>query len=122
MGRVDIVKTSEAGFRLIDYLLSGYKYVVIVDSILGESLGDVVRLDPSELRRSDSRSLHWVGVPELLDFIRGMGFESPHIEIYGIVISSIDVGGDVAIEVREGASRLAYMLRDDIIGYLEGLS
>ncbi|MDW8035743.1 MAG: hydrogenase maturation protease, partial [Candidatus Korarchaeum sp.] len=51
LNSVEIIKSSESGLWLLDYFLSGYDLIILVDSILGSEAGELVRVDPSSLRQ-----------------------------------------------------------------------
>jgi hydrogenase maturation protease len=84
---VDIVETEVGGFSLME-LMSGWKRVILVDSIQFDGLepGTVVRIDPEDLHTSlRIRSVHDIDLPTVLELGRQLGLAMPEdLAIFGI--------------------------------------
>ena len=112
--KVDVIKTSESGLKLIDYLINNYEYVIIVDSIVGDDIGEIVKIKFSRRNKFVSSSMHWIGIPDLIRLLKELGITPPPIEIYGIVISKPKLGNPVSDEVIDSVDRLVEIIRERI--------
>lgn len=85
--RVDVVETETAGFGLME-LLTGWKRVILIDSIQFDNLdpGTVVQIDPQDLRTSlRLRSVHEIDLPTVLALGRKLNLPMPdQVEIVAI--------------------------------------
>ena len=119
--RVDVTKSSRAGFYLLDYLLEGHDRVLIVDSVIGEPPGEIARIDLRSLRPAPAPSPHYSGLPEVLEILSSVTGRKPEVEIYAIKIREPEIGSEVSDEVRAAAGRLALILLQrirEILGVL----
>ena len=84
---VDIVETEVGGFSLME-LMTGWKRVILVDSIQFEGLepGTVVRIQPGDLHTSlRLRSVHDIDLPTVLELGRRLGLSMPgEVAVFGI--------------------------------------
>jgi len=110
LDHIDIIKTSESGFKIIDYLI-GYKHVIIVDSMLDDKAGEIIRIPLEKLPMKIGPSLHWMGIPEIIRYFDDTGLERPNIEIYAIVIRDIGFGDKVNEDVSKASKRLAMIIK-----------
>lgn len=71
---VDVVATSEAGLRLLDYLLEAER-VLVIDTVLTHAapVGTVYELDETQLAAIPGRSSHGAGLCEVLALARELG-------------------------------------------------
>ncbi|MDW8036383.1 MAG: hydrogenase maturation protease, partial [Candidatus Korarchaeum sp.] len=114
-----IIKSSESGLWLLDYFLSGYDLIILVDSILGSEAGELVRVDPSSLRQVVAPSPHYYGVPEILSLLRELDERVPEVEIYCITINESRLGSPVSEEIRVAAKKLADVILSEILQLLQ---
>ena len=110
LNNIDIVKTSESGFKIIDYI-TGYKHVIIVDSILGDKAGEIIKIPLEKLSMKIGPSPHWMGIPEIIKYFDETGLERPNIEIYAIVIKNISFGDKVSEEIIKASRDLAMIIK-----------
>jgi len=84
---VDIVETEVGGFSLME-LMTGWKRVILVDSIQFEGLepGTVIRIQPEDLHTSlRLRSVHDIDLPTVLELGRRLGLAMPgEVSVFGI--------------------------------------
>ena len=66
-GRVDIVRSSEAGLALLE-LLEGYDRALLLDAIVSgkRPVGSIVEMGPEDFRAVIAPSPHYAGLPEVL--------------------------------------------------------
>lgn len=88
--KADFLSTEEMGLSLIDFL-SGYKKAIIIDSMLTgkNEAGTVEIFKLSDFNSSNSKSAHYVGLPDLKLFAQRIGIDFPE-EIYIIGIEVED--------------------------------
>ena len=85
---IDVRETTEMGLALLDFI-TGYKAVVIVDSIQTHqaSPGFVHELDVASLQRHTGRTPHFLGVGETLDLGRHLNVPMPdQVKIFAIEV------------------------------------
>jgi|APFre7841882590_1041340.scaffolds.fasta_scaffold36245_1 hydrogenase maturation protease len=89
-GRIEIRESAESGLNLIDHI-SGYRKVLIIDSIKTERLkvGEILSFDIEELPQVFSSTPHYVGFPFSLTIARRFGIQLPE-EIRVIAIEVED--------------------------------
>jgi hydrogenase maturation protease len=88
--KVDVIETSLHGLALLD-LFVGYNRLIIIDAIsTGElSPGDVIELDPRNLRAIPGPSPHYTGLPELITIASQLQLEFPEeIKIIAVEVAS----------------------------------
>jgi len=107
---VDIVKSSQAGFYLLDYFLMEHDRVIVVDSIIGPESGKIVKIDPDSLKPASAPSPHYSGLPEIFSLLEKLGSPIPDVEIYAITINEPHIGADISEPVKEASEKLANML------------
>jgi hydrogenase maturation protease len=117
---VDIVKTIESGFKLIDYFTMEYDHIYVIDSIIGDEIGKIYKVLVNDVSTYKYPSLHWMGIPHIISMLRETLDRLPDIEIYGIVIGNIEIGSKADEKVFDAAMRLSDMLIDEIRSALIG--
>ncbi len=118
--RVDIVKSSQAGFYLLDYFLMGHDRVIVIDSIIGSKPGEIVEIDLEDLRPALAPSPHYSGLPEILSLLENLDSPTPDVEIYAITINEPHIGTDISEPVKEASEKLARMLNERLRELLSG--
>jgi hydrogenase maturation protease len=77
-GEVDVIESSLHGLALLD-LFVGYNRLIIIDAIsTGElSPGNIIELDPEDLKGIPGPSPHYTGLPELITIASQLQLEFP---------------------------------------------
>lgn len=112
-GKVEVIKTLRSGPALLEYLCSGYDYVIILDTIIGEIKGKIRKVDIYTYQSKTSIP-HFMGLPEIIHFVTHMGLKSPKIEVYCIEITEVKYGFKLSMEVEEAAKSLAQIVLNRI--------
>ena len=110
---VDVIRTLRSGPALLDYLCSGYDYIIILDTIAGSDRGKIRKVDIYTYQAKTSIP-HFMGLPETIDFINKIGLKLPTIEIYCIEITEAKYGFKLSKEVEEAAKKLSRILLNRI--------
>jgi hydrogenase maturation protease len=88
---IDIFEVSSAGFMLLD-ILTGYKKVLILDSVFSKDKSIVVReLSKEDLSKKFSSSPHYAGLPELITLAERLEIKFPD-EIKALSIEIHETG------------------------------
>ena len=112
--KINIVKTAAMGLYLLDYFLSGYDHVIIVDSIVSDEEGMIYKIPVESLKPAIAPSPHYSGIPEILSLLEGLDYKKPHIHIYAITIREPEIGGEVSRKVIAAAEALSKIILDEI--------
>ena len=115
---VEILKSHETGFKLLDYIISDYDHVILVDSILGEEPGRIVKASPESFKKTIAFSPHYSGIPEVLELLEELDVKTPEVEIYAIEIKNTELGSSMSEEVLNSAIELARILKSRIVQLL----
>ncbi len=93
--RVEVVRASMGGFRLLG-ALAGRRRAVLVDAVrLGGRPGRVYRLSAEDFRGSiRAASPHEAGLPEALVLGRRLGMEMPDVAVVGIEPAEVEEFGE----------------------------
>ena len=103
---VNVIKSSETGFKLIDYLLD-HHHIIIIDSMISDKSGEIIRVSTHKFRSIRSiPSLHMAGIPDLIYYIERLGIKRPDVEIYTITIKDTNLGAKVSKPVLDAVDRL----------------
>jgi hydrogenase maturation protease len=89
---VDVVEAETAGFALLE-LLQGWERVIVVDALQLDGLqpGEIVRIDPGDLRTSlRLRSIHEIDLPTALALGRELGHPMPD-EVLIVAVQAADL-------------------------------
>jgi hydrogenase maturation protease len=101
---IDVVESEVGGFALME-LMTGWRHVILLDSIQFEGLepGTVVRIDPEDLHTSlRIRSIHDVDLPTALELGRRLGLDMPtRLTIFGIQAQDACTFGESLTEAAE---------------------
>jgi len=116
---IDVIKTSESGIKLLDYFMMDYDYVILIDSIIGDRVGEIVMIEPGSPRRAVAPSPHYYGIPEILNLLEELNEKIPVVKIYGITINKPDIGSPVSEGVRSAARILAELILAELIELLQ---
>jgi len=102
-----VVKSPLSGLYLVD-LVDGFDDMIIVDSVIGEQPGKVVRLPLDELGPQNAPSAHYLGFAEALNLAKRAGVRIPNrVEILAMQIHGAQVlGARVSDEVVAGLPAL----------------
>jgi len=111
---VDIVKTIESGFKLIDYFTMDYDIIYIIDSIIGNDIGRIYKISVKSDYTYGAPSPHWMGIPQVMSILRETLNRLPKIKIYGIVIGRIEIGSNADDRVVRAAIKLSNILVKEI--------
>jgi len=118
-----VVKSGLSGLYLVD-LIEGFDDLVIVDSLVGETPGEVTRLPLNRMGPKIVPSAHYLGLPEALDLAKRAGMDIPErVEVVAMQIRDSQIlGTGVSPEVMRGLPALV----EEVIkvaaewGYLAG--
>lgn len=113
---VDIIKTLKSGPALIDYLCSEYDHIIVLDTFIGRERGKIKKIDINMYKGRTSIP-HFMGLPEIINFISQMGLKIPKIEIYCIEITDVKYGFTLSKEVEEAAKKLSHIITTKINEY-----
>lgn len=83
---IDVAETNSAGISILDYI-RGYDKVVIIDSVISESIppGSVKEFSIDQIEKSYPFLSHGINLPLAIEFGKRCGEDIPHeITIYGI--------------------------------------
>ncbi len=102
-----VVKSGLSGLYLVD-LIEGFDDLVIVDSLVGETPGEVKRLPLNQMGPKIVPSAHYLGLPEALDLAKRAGMDMPErVEVVAMLIRDSQVlGTGVSAEVLRGLPAL----------------
>ncbi len=117
---IDIIKCIESGVKLMDYILRGYDHIIIIDSILSNARGEIIKIKPSDMKTIGRiRSPHYMGIPDILKFLEYLGVSIPSISIYAITIKDISFGAKVSNDVLEACRKLAGIILEEVSNMLK---
>jgi hydrogenase maturation protease len=115
----DVVETEVGGFTLME-LMSGWRRIILVDSIQFEGVepGTVVRINPNDLHTSlRLRSVHDIDLPTVLELGRRLGLPMPEeICVLGIQAEDALTLGETLTEAAERGLREAVDIIFEMIG------
>jgi len=102
-----VVKSPMSGLYIVD-LVEGFDDLIIVDSVVGDEPGKVVRLPLAELGPQNAPSAHYLGFAEALNLAKRAGVRIPkRIEILAMQIHNSQVlGARVSDDVASGLPAL----------------
>lgn len=110
---VDIVETEVGGFALME-LMSGWKRVILVDSIqfAGLGPGTVLRIQPDDLHTSlRLRSVHDIDLPTVIELGRKLGLSMPgEVVVFGIQAEDALTFGESLTDAAERGMKEAVTL------------
>jgi len=84
----DVEIIEKTGYALLDYL-EGREKVIIVDSVITgkHKTGEIVNLEPHDLRRFSPSASHYAGIPESIELMKQLGLGPPeNFKIIGIEV------------------------------------
>jgi hydrogenase maturation protease len=103
-GRAVVAATALHGLALLDEM-TGYDAAVVLDAACTglHPAGTVHEIDPATLRRVESPSPHFAGLPEMLDLAERLGLDFPRrVRILAVeVLDPWTIGGAMTPAVRE---------------------
>jgi hydrogenase maturation protease len=117
---VDIVESEVGGFSLME-LMTGWKRVILVDSIQFDGLepGTVMQIRPDDLRTSlRLRSVHDIDLPTVLELGRRLGLAMPEdVSVFGIQAKDALTFGESLTDaaergLKEAVSQILNTIRD----------
>ena len=101
---VDIIRSAEAGFALMEHL-EGYGRALVLDAIENPqySTGTLLSFDHTDFKEIESPSPHYAGLPEVLSLARRLGLVMPQpITILAMVVRDAhSIGEGLSPEVRQ---------------------
>lgn len=104
-GQVDVIESSEAGLALME-IMSGYKKVLIIDSVKTEKHppGTVIEFKLSDFDKIVAPSPHYAGLPEVLDTAKRLQIPFPdEVRVVGLeVVNPYDFSESFSEPVAEG--------------------
>ncbi len=112
---VKVVRSGLSGLYLID-LIEGFDDLLIIDSIMGNEAGKVVRLKLSQLKPQVVPSAHYLGLPEAIELARHSGLSMP--KRVAIVAMQIGNTQEVGSGVSEEAHRSLPTLIEDVLSLI----
>ncbi|MEM3929271.1 MAG: hydrogenase maturation protease, partial [Candidatus Korarchaeum sp.] len=115
---VEIVKSHESGIRLLDHFLGDYDLIILIDSVVSDRAGELVRIDPSSLGQAAAPSPHYYGIPEILSLLEELGERIPEVRIYCITINEPRLGFPASERIRVAAKKLAEVILSEIMQLL----
>lgn len=98
---VTLAESSLSGLYLLD-LVEGFDDLIVMDSVIGDSPGAVVRLSLRDMGPKPVPSAHYAGLAEALEVARRAGVQMPHrVAVIAVQIRNAQtVGADVDPDVR----------------------
>ena len=107
--RVEVVATTETGFRLLDYLVYAHRLIVVDTVVTGcAEPGTIYLVREEDVRDASGGSPHYVGLFEALELGRMLGEPVPR-EMVIVVVEGGDcrtVGGRMGAATREAVPRV----------------
>ena len=102
-GEVDVIRSAEAGFALMEHL-EGYGRALLLDSVENPQYptGTVLSIDHTVFKTIDFPSPHYAGLPEVLSLARRLDMPMPQpIIILAMVVGDAhSIGEGLSPEVR----------------------
>jgi hydrogenase maturation protease len=112
---VDVVPTPRSGVALIDYLTDDYDYIYILDTVIGDKTGIIVRVEVGEYQMPQLPP-HHMGLPDVISLLKSLGHLSSKINIYCIQVKAENVKLKIGLspEAKEAAEKLAKRVYSEI--------
>jgi len=107
LNNVRVATSSLSGLYLLD-LVEGYDDLIVIDSVIGDRPGNVVKLQPVDVVPRQVPSAHYVGLVEALNVARRAGMKMPkRVAIIAMQIHSSQVmGSNVSPKVLDGLPKI----------------